>query len=165
MTAELRRHRDTLATSGIAIIAFGAWDVVKAFATTVYGTTAPQDSAAQEELARLESIDSRIVVIGIVLLGVVFLSGLALRVYVGLSAWAEARGKRKGWGYVVAAGLMAATNALLLLIGLSQATDVMSLSDAIASGLIDLTSLLALVDLVHSALVVKRLDRQQIRQV
>ena len=84
-----------------------------------------------------------------------------LRFYVGLCAHAEARGKRKSWAYVIIAGVMAAMSATLVVMGLLAAGSTDNALGFLAAGLIELTSLLAYVDLIRSAVVVKRLTRRQ----
>lgn len=162
--AKLRRYRDTLATSGIAIIIFGVWDIAKSMLTTVYGSNLSVEN--EDVVAELETSlasmgdDAEIVIVLFALVAMlVVLLGLAMRLYVGLSARAEARGKRKSWAYVIIAGLMATTSALLMAVGLALSGSLANIASGIVTSLIELSSLLAYVDLIRSAVKVKRLVR------
>ena len=164
--ATLRRHRDTLSISGLAIIAFGVWDIVKATLSIAFG---PAPDAAEQEvnLELQQTIETLadgheevyIIIIAFLLL-MVFVA-LALRIYVGLSAHAEARGKRKSWAYVIVAGLMATTSATLMIAGLLMDDDWGNVLATIVTGTIELTSLFAYVDVIRSAAIVKRLTKSQ----
>ena len=162
----LRRYRDMLSTSGLAIIVFGLWDMAKAFLASVYGSSlrvnGGQLSAEVESTLRALRDSHRtflVIALSVVLL-FVLLAGV-LRFYVGLCAHAEARGKRKSWAYVIIAGVMAAMSATLVVMGLLAAGSTDNALGFLAAGLIELTSLLAYVDLIRSAVVVKRLTRRQ----
>ena len=166
-SSKLRRYRDTLSTSGLAIIVFGIWDIAKAILSSVYGanlqvndeeTMSAVTEAIREFGAKHETL---LIILAFAVLVSLFLS-VVLRYYVGLCAHAEARGKRKGWAYVVIAGIMAFMSAVLLLLGLMLSKNSFSLFRYIITGTIELTSLFAYIDLIRSAIIVKRLTRRQL---
>ena len=162
--ATLRRYRDTLSISGLAIIAFGVWDILKATLSNVFGRSyyvADQEAdegvqAILEMLADNSEAFLLAVIVGLFLMVVI---GLVLRIYVGLSAYAEAHGKRKSWTYVIVAGLMAISSATLMIAGLVTARNLGNALATIITGTIELTSTFAYVDLIRSAVIVKRLSK------
>lgn len=162
--AMLRRYRDTLSISGLAIIAFGVWDILKAILSFMFGGSVDAaDQEADEGIqAFLEALADRnegfivAIIVGLFLMVII---GFALRIYVGLSAHAEAHGKQKSWTYVIVAGLMATTSATLMIAGLVTARNLGSALSIIITGTIELTSMFAYVDLIRSAVIVKRLSK------
>ena len=169
-SSTIRRYHDMLSISGIAIIAFSAWDIAKSVLTSIYGSDRVSDGGEvgvelEAALRRLSPEEQMALVAMVVVLMVLALVGIVLRFYVGLSAHAEARGKHKGWAYVIIAGIMAITSAAFAILGLvfSQRLDgsPVHILGVIATGAIELTSLLAYFDLIRSAVMVKRLTRCQ----
>lgn len=164
----LRRCCDTLSTSGAAIIAFSFWDLAKALLSSIYGSSAPVENEALAQ--RLQSIieamgDRRNALLIVLVFALLLLTQLALvlRFYVGLSARAEARGKQKGWAYVVLAEIMASMSAVLMIAGVLLSQSASSAVGLIVTGAIELTSLFAYIDLIRSAIMVKRLRRARQR--
>lgn len=98
--AKLRRHRDILSISGLAIIAFGVWDIIKSTLSIAFGSSSDAteqevDLEMQQNLERLADGHEEVYLIVVVVLFLMVVVGLVLRVYVGLSAHAEAHGKNK----------------------------------------------------------------------
>ena len=162
--AMLRRYRDTLATSGIAIIVFGIWDIAKSVLTAVYGSTLSAEN--EDVIGEIETSfasmgdDVEIIIVLFALVAMlVMVLGLALRLYVGLSARAEARGKRKSWAYVIIAGIMGTMGVVFTVAGLTLSKSPGLAVSGIVTGLIELSSLFAYVDLIRSAVKVKHLAR------
>ena len=100
METELRCIRGTLRILGAGVILFHVWALVKPFLFMLM----VEESDGKTAEAIRETPDVAAVLIMIILLFV--LSGAALRLWVGLSALAEGRGKMKGRAYVRMAFLM-----------------------------------------------------------
>lgn len=162
----LRRYRDMLSTSGLAIIVFSLWDIAKVFLTSIYGSAASTNNRelphrVETALEAFRGGREGLLIAVIIAVTLLLLATEVLRFYVGLSARAEAGGKRKSWAYVIIAGVMAAMSAALMVAGLLLAREMGNVLRSLVTGVIDLTSLLAYVDLIRSAIVVKRLARRQ----
>ena len=92
-----------------------------------------------------------IFVLAIVLIFMVL--DLILRLYVGLSAGAESRGKNKGAAYIVIAIILT----LLSMTGIAGIfLRKMNVPDMIVSLFIEMTSLYAFIELIVSAIILKR---------
>lgn len=160
----LRRYRDRLSIGGRAIVGFGLWDIAKTFLTSMYGSSYEADGAEAAALVeRLQAASSPILLIVMVLVLVSLTLSIFLRFYVGLSAYAEARGKRKGWGYVVLAVVATLSNAVVTVVGyglLFSTGNMLLLVRSLITGIIEFTSLFTYVDLIRSAIIVKRLSSQ-----
>lgn len=154
----LRRSQDTLSLSGLAVIGFTVWDVVKSFMVTAPDANPTQDSAMIDALfdKLAETNEKVLILLSLFLMGALAID-VALHLYVGISAYKEAHGKRKGWAYVVLAVLMAVGSAALMVLGLFRAPDAMMRIWLLASNVVELTAMLAYVDLIRSAVKVKRL--------
>ena len=150
----LRRHCDTLRVMGNAVILFGIWSVAK----VVMSLTLVSDEE-RNELLKTSGEDLPIV-IGII--GCMLLLNLLLRLYMGLSARAEASGKNPNPLYIYSAGLLAIEYAFSLVYDLKMILDpsgnerLSSLADLI----IVISSLTTLVSMVVNALRVRRLKKQ-----
>ena len=171
---KLRRYENRLAISGMAVIAFGLWSIVKAlayFLTQSYDVIdafgLEDDSHSLEEGLKVADLHSAFsgVLIGIIFTVLVF--ELLVRVYVGRSAFLDGRElKKKSPVYIILSFLIA----LLLILSLvnravtgieGAATDRSEVMDtAVVSNLLDITSLLALAEMVISGIRVRRLRKQ-----
>ncbi len=158
---KLRRSRDALSISGRAIVAFGLWDIARAFLSSAYGSSLGQNDEEIERVFADFDIENMelLAIIALIVLVLLFLS-IFLRFHVGLAAHSEARGKKKGWGYVVLAAVMALNNTALAIVSytfLFVTRSYLSLAGTLITSIIDLTSIYAYVDLIRSAITVKRL--------
>ena len=156
------------------MITFGLWSVIKAASFFI---TQPVDlikalgieedvTATATEFAKDNvNVDVRFVVSGVILAMIFSYMILAvlLRCYIGRSAITESRGlKKKTVIYIILAVLMS----ISLIMALSNvslgepAADGNVLDAALTSRLLDLTSLIALVDLIISAVRVRRLRKK-----
>ncbi len=171
--SKLRKYEYTMVISGAGVIAFGVWSVIKAVIVVISNSLgifgefySEKDMMQLNELGITEQGASLLVAVIVFLLLII---DLLMRLYIGLRAVAEARRLRKTRSaYIVLAVIMG----LFLLIGLilrpfqyAQGTyedDI--LDSAFASGIADMTSLLAITELVISAVMVRRLRKKAGRQ-
>lgn len=91
MEVEIRRRRQTLYYSGRAFILFGVWSMIKIFFHLYLN---PIDGV---EIAEAEMLDYKYLVhlIFWLAIGIVLLGDFVIRLYIGLSAMGEAKGKKK----------------------------------------------------------------------
>ena len=138
MEAKLRKAESILAISGMAVVAFGVWDVVSA----VVSIFLIQNSVVQ---ATLEGSDRWVVVFTKIFIIIIVLISLGLRTFIGLTARSFGRGKDKGIGFLIVTAILMAINIIVVVLTVMPLTGTDStfytkLSDTI----VNLTSLFAL---------------------
>lgn len=157
----LRRDRDTLAIIGLGVMAFGVWSVIRSVAMFIL-----QIPELREQYAATGNATAEIISSGIATL-LVLAVDLRLRFYIWRSARAEGlQGKRKT-GYLFAAGILALFSlaALGLLLFAAFSTNEMiaearaSNEIGISSFIVELTSLVTLIDMIAASVRVKRMTR------
>lgn len=165
-TPEMRRHCSTLAISGAGVIVFSVWGIVKSLLSSALGTAEP-DPAQEEELLETlqlstERMNEQLGVYALIVVGVLVVSVVLffVHIYIGRAALAQSRGEQRSAWYVVLAGLtlvcnMASSVAGVVLFGRLYAPDELAVSL-----IIDATSAVMLIDLISSALKLRRLTRQ-----
>ncbi len=147
----LRKTQSDLAVMGIGVIAFGVWSVIKSVLYVALNT--------ESALASLEGNKYLILAFWLIL-GAALAIDLAFRLYVGRSAIAEGKGRKKKNGYILLALLMSVLSFAALAAGLlsqGSSTDTDSVG---ATLLVELTSDVLLLGVVVSAIRVKRLSRK-----
>ena len=172
---KLRKYENILAISGVAVIAFGVWTIIK---SAFYLLLQPFDIEIfipPEQLAEMEAemgpnvdILTSGVIVGAIFF-ILFLD-LLLRFYIGKSAYADGRArKRKRVIYVIVAiimavafanGIWATVSNLFFGEPTEQSEGVEYMRGVFTSVLLDMTSLLALIELIVSAIQVRRLRKE-----
>ena len=133
---KMRRYQNLLTVSGLGVIIFGLWTVLK----TILLLFLQEDMV--DDLP--DGLFYR--VLFFTLIGGVLLIDFLIRLFVGLSARAEGFGKKKGYGYIVVAILIAiASLASLVLIFFDTADR--SILELIVSFIVEATSMIATVEL------------------
>ena len=154
MQEKLRKNETSLLISGMADIAFGAWSLIK---TMLYALLNRElRETVPEELAG-SFLFYAVLIVMVLIIGAL---DTGLRLYVGLSARAEGKGKVKGRGYLIAAFVLAVL--LLFSIGSSLYHGYNSVDSAFDTGvaiLLDLTSLGAVAETICAALTVRKLRK------
>ena len=157
MEAKLRRQQSILFISGIAFIALGAWSIVKTFMVFLIDPSElVQHILERVDSAELHSTDPVNFFIAILIMLTI---ELVLRVFVGLSAISESRGKNR-IGYVVIALFLTAGNIMSTARLVIEFGDPTTLLDNIVPGIIDLTTMVAIADMSIAAIRVKLLRRK-----
>ena len=163
MEKKLRKNESNLIASGFATILFGIWLEAKSLlgAFLVTSNSEVADTLDFSDALKEEDPGAMLIVMLILLAVVVgiLLAGVLLRIYIGRSADADAKGrKKKGWAYVVWAIILAVFD----IIGIAStwlAVSRLNLFSTIVTSLVDIASLAALIDLIISAINVKRLRK------
>lgn len=148
---QLRKNQNTLVVVGIGVIAFGIWSVIKSVMLTALNT---------EEMTSLAEQGTMVVVLFWVLLGIMLAIELRLRLYVGLAAINEGRGRKKRKAYIVWAFFMALFSALGVTVGLAAIRSTEALGTTVVTVIVEITSCVLLVEMALSAIKVKRLSRE-----
>lgn len=166
----LRRDENTLTVVGSGVILFGVWTVVKMVLQEINRFPEFMAELGVDELEFEETgladmgLDPNLLAMAVAftVVIIVFLMDLALRVFVGLSARAEGRGRPQGRLYLILAGM------LLVLSGLSFVSYVITyfshseyVVDADAAILVELTSFITLLQMIISAVRVRRARRME----
>jgi len=165
MEKRLRKNESNLIASGFATMLFGVWLVAKsilgAFLLSEDSGTTAADVETNEFALKLEQ-ESNLVILLLIVLLLLFaflVLGVFLRIYIGRSADADAKGrKKKGWAYIVWAIILAALDTFGV-VNTWRAVSRLNLLSTIVSSVLDLASLGALIDLIISAINVKRLRK------
>ena len=153
----LRKNQSDLVAIGLGVIAFGVWSVIKTVLYVAFHT--------ESVLGSLEG-DKYLILTFWILLGGVLAIGLALRLYIGLSAIAEGKGKKRKAGYIVLSLLMSVLSFVLLAGGEPMLRrDVLAQGFAGAAGntavtlMVEMTSDVLLLEMSISAIRVRRMKK------
>ena len=161
MEEKLRRYKNNLITGGRGLIAFGMWNTFKVLISILTGET---DLHAQLEDASNSMGDaSGVLGIGAVVLSylILMLPVLIMYIYTGSSAYKEGMGIKKKSFYLFVAAIMILTNSfeiILYIVG-AISDEFEFLLSSIPSILIDITTLLLLVDIMYSAVMSRHLSK------
>ena len=146
---KMRRYRNLLTVSGLGVIIFGLWSVLKTILLLFM----------KEGILSEIPDDTFVRVMFFLILGGILLIDVLIRLYVGLSARAEGFGKKKGYGYVVIAILMALAS-LTSLVLIFFDTNEQSLWELIVSVIVEATSLVVTIESLVAAFSVKMLKKE-----
>lgn len=167
---ELRKRKDNLLVSGFAVLIAGIWDVVKFAMAIIMNPKMLLDAVQYSGIDKADEELGEVMIV--IVFGLIVLVDVLIRSYITRSARAEARGKRKGWLYLIVAAVMvlALSSSLyndlyngfihVLVDGDVQTGLPKSWDSVAASGLMDLISIVALVDIIVSSFIVKRIDKK-----
>jgi hypothetical protein len=155
MKLRLRRNQNYLVMIGTGVIIFGFWSVIKTIMLLILGSQEVTGFSSSVQVYGMPIQTSYLVLI------LMLAAELAVRLYVGLSARAEGFGAKRGTVYVVFAVLLSLFHlaAIVANIG-SQFRAYENPADAAVSLLMDLTSLVTLVELINSVFKVRWLSRE-----
>lgn len=160
---EMRKCQTTLMVTGAGVIIFEIWSMVRIAALAFLS----QEGA--NAYLGIETQDAGSAAASAFFLIFFFAVDFVIRLYVGLSARGEARGKRKRSVYLILAGSIAffyfaaaagGPAACFLLGGKAEG----SMASMLASSLLDLTAGIMTVKLISAGIRVRRLRREQQRQ-
>ena len=146
---KMRRYQNLLTVSGLGVIIFGLWSVLKTILLLFM----------KEGILSEIPDDTFVRVMFFLILGGILLVDVLIRLYVGLSARAEGFGKKKGYGYVVIAILMALAS-LTSIVLIFFDTNEQSIWELIVSVIVEATSLVVTIELLVAAFTVKKLKKE-----
>ena len=167
---KLRKYEHALVISGVGVIAFGLWSVVKA---VIYFILLPMKqlkaAAMGQDLVdvQLQATDRETAFLLAAAIIFVLVLDFAMRLYIGRSAFIDGRRlKKKRFAYVimamfVAAGLVSNLVTRYMQMGSGKETAWESVvASANVSVVVDITSLLALIEMIVAAIMVRRLRKR-----
>ena len=146
---KMRRYQNLLTVSGLGVIIFGLWSVLKTILLLFM----------KEGILSEIPDDTFVRVMFFLILGGILLIDVLIRLYVGLSARAEGFGKKKGYGYVVIAILMALASLTSLALIFFDSNE-QSIWELIVSVIVEATSLVVTIELLVAAFTVKKLKKE-----
>lgn len=160
MEKELRKRQSLLVDTGMGMVMFGIWSVVK---INMYLALSSVFSEALQITTQALEPDEPYFIMGFWIIIAVFLVGnLSLHLYIGLSAVADGKGRKKGYAYILlTAALLASnlqTNWYVYRTGLRQIT-----INSFMGIFLDMASLYVIVELLITAIRVKRLRKKMKR--
>lgn len=171
METELRKYEHTLVISGVGVIAFGLWSIIKA---VLYLILVPVDDLkvlqSTDEVIAMRDLgltDRQIAYFFVAVVLFVLVADFALRLYIGRSAFADGRRIRNKrltyviWAIIVSAGLIATIVSRIVTLGAGEDNIWRNVTAAgNVSIIVDMTSLFALVEMIIAAFIVRKLRRE-----
>ena len=157
MDRNLRKYQSNLLTSAKGVLLFGVWDAVK---------LAMQLLLDMDELRNLlgeQKDDLGMVIFVFTGLWLIFILNMLYRFYIWRKASAEALHGRKKNLYLLMTLLLAAVTVFSIVLTIREDPSERELDDRLTTILVDITSLLALLELLYSVFQVRRLRRQNNR--
>ena len=168
----IRRSQSTLVIVGTGIMMFGIWTALKAYGLALLNSTKMIEETRSYMPEGSDTVSNGLafaVILVIVTIYVLF--ELGIRAYIGLSAIAEGRGKRSGKMYIVLSFILIFIGTLAVVMdafgvyssvtGTGSGTDGTTASNQLTALIIDLTSLVMMIEMVVSAFRVKKYKKQQ----
>lgn len=155
MERRLRKSQNNLVVIGYGVIAFGVWSVIKIVLYTALNTDINMLSAEGETVP--------VEVFWFIML--IFLAfELSLRLYVGFSAVYEGRGRKKRFGYIILALLMALISFALVAANLAAFGSDESPGKTVVTIIVEASSSIMLAEMAIFAVRVKLLGRKLAEQ-
>ena len=146
---KMRRYQNLLTVSGLGVIVFGLWSVLKTILLLFF----------KKELLANVPDDTLFRVILFIIIGLILLIDFLIRLYVGLSARTEGFGKKKGYAYIVFAVILALLSLTSLVMIFFDST-ITSITELVVSVIVEATSLVVVIELLVAAFTVKKLQKE-----
>ncbi len=151
----LRKYQNTLSISGIAVIAFGVWSVLKMLIFFSINrdlfTSEIAASSDNEELPLYAVVIALIIFIALYIF---------LHLYIGLTARSEARGKKRGYFYLILTSVYLVISYISYINTASASSAGDNLDTILSSGIVDLTVIYVFFEVIINSLRVKKLKKK-----
>ena len=165
----IRRSQNTLIVVGTGTILFSVWTVVKTLGTLILlkdEAVAVVRKTADENGIIISDQHLFYIVLAVTLIALLLF--LAVRTYIGLTAISEGRGLRRRIGYLILAVIMIIFNITAVVMNFVSTTSqdshaVFSEDTSLSAHIIEITSIIMLVELVFSAIRI-RIVRKRVSQ-
>lgn len=159
---EIRRSKDTLIVVGAGTVIFGIWTLVKMLSLLIIFRKETVE-AVLDITGPLEGVSDRFTFWAFTLIFTIMMAAvLSVRTYVGLSAIAEGRGKKRRKLYIFLASLMVIFSAYtfcssFFTLDAPEQFGPLTRNQSISALIIDATSMIMLVQMIVSALKIRKL--------
>lgn len=160
MSAEIREHQTTLICSGVAVIAFGLWSIVRGMLWIFFNNTWSPDLIENGPTGVPAEVSANNVLsFAYVLIFVLVLLDLGFRIYIGLSAVSEGSGKHRRMTYVILSCLFLTVSLCgdLFLLVTTVSNDLAM--ETVASFVVEFSSLIAFFEIIRSSLIIRKYER------
>ncbi|MCR5106754.1 MAG: hypothetical protein K6B28_01180 [Lachnospiraceae bacterium] len=160
MEKKIRYYKYVLYYSGLAVIAFGVWDIVQTFIITYYDDELINFIIEDVGNEALTISDIKVIIVVVIaLMGLIEIAG---RAYIGLNAVKAAKGEKRSDAYIVFAILYSSIVIISYFIEIldnfkESRYDIIFYTVRI---IICLTSVFGLIEIIISALKIKRLQKE-----
>lgn len=160
-----RRLQSILSTCGFGVIAFSVWSIIRAFLNVFLRPemteTVTADNAALVNSAEIQAAETNFLVILFILLFGIIIAEVGLRLFVGLKARAEGKGKKRSIAYIIVAGVLIPYHLFGVIYNFTS-LDYMAggVFDTIVTMVLDISSLISLIELFIAAIMLHRLRKQ-----
>ena len=163
---EIRKAENTLIVVGMGVMIFSVWSAIKILGTMIVRKDGVLDFI-QSTMAENQVISDYFVYVAFIIIFGIFLAfGVAAQLFVGLSAISEGRGRTAGRLYPVLtvlfilANTMSAVSAVRGLFS-EQETEFVMQDVSLASVVIEVTSLIMLIEMLASSIKLRRYRRRE----
>ena len=150
---KMRRYQNLLTISGLGVIAFAVWSVMKTIMLF-----AMRKELLIDVLAASDDMTFKVTLISILVL--ILLVDFLVRLYVGLSARAEGFGKKKGYVYIIFAILLALTSLGAVVMTFFNISPGSSVAELVVSVIVEATSIVVVIELLVASFNVKKLRKE-----
>lgn len=163
-----RRLQSILSTSGFGVIIFSVWSIIRVFLRDAFTAPAAEEIPVENsaELAELEEMLGEIdfdpgmlITFFLIIFGITALV-VGLRLFVGFSARAEGKGKKKSIAYVIIAGILIPYQVYMVLNTFLAPGVTYGVIDTIVTVVLDVSSLISVVELFIAAIMIRRMRKR-----
>lgn len=147
---KFRRLGNVLSTSGFGVLMFGLWSIIRTLLQSFFGSNGISEAADEAAGTAAEVPDSLsgVVLVFIIVLAAFVAAEVGARIYVGISARSDSKGKKKSIAYLIVAGILIAFSAVNLVFNIFTLNYQNSfVFDTIITLILDGSSLIVLIEL------------------
>lgn len=156
MEKELRKQQNILGISGLAVIAFGLWSLLKMI---VFAIATPGGFSEVIGIGTVETDGELGLSVYVIAAVIALLVDFAVRFLIGFSARAESKGKKKSIFYLLAAGFLVLLSVMSIITTFTTLF-VSSLLGGVVAIIVELTSLFAYLEVIISSVKCRKLRKK-----
>lgn len=160
MSAKIRKHQHTLVHSGLALILFGLWGILRLSVMIIQNGSVIAEMIPKDPI--LTPKQALILVYSLVF--VVAAGDLLVRLYVGIRAIQEGRGRSRRITYVVISVVVLALYAYSDITFFGTSLYKGLTTEAVATIIVDFTSCIAFWEIIFASLAIRRYRRMERRE-
>ena len=150
---KIRRYKKNMEVSGRAMLAFGIWSVLKAVITVALGGKTVWELMEISEAEREE-----LGMIFLIIYLIIVLLALFLFIFIGRRAISYARDKHRKKGFLILAAVLLVLDFIGIPGYFTMVKGLDNIDTVIASALVDITTCVALFDMIYSAIRIEKLS-------
>lgn len=154
MDAAIRKNQNILVSSGMAVMLFGLWSIIRFFLLILIDPMELQNILGD----KIDDSLAEIVFFGII--GFVMLIDMLIRIYVGMAAIRLGRGGIWKRRFPIITALYAYITIHSLIVSFITANDAKEIVNSVISAVIDLTVVVALILILISTYKLKKIQAQ-----